>query len=106
MSAAQYQLGHIYEFGLHNIRVNLIKAFAYYELAANTNNNSNAMLSLSRLYNHGVQVPPEQLEDQIAIFERDEAGWIKTRPRDEDSAFKWCHLAADQGLPDACYLLG
>jgi TPR repeat protein len=106
LSAAQYRLGHIYEHGIYNIRVNLTKASTYYELAANTNNNVYAMLSLSRLYNQGVQIPPEQLEDQIAIFERDESGWIKTRPRDEDAAFKWCHFAADQGLPDACYLLG
>lgn len=106
MSAAQYRLGRIYEQGLYGIRINISKAFNYYELAATTNNNGYAMLALSRLYNQGVQVPQEQLEDQSIIFEQDESGWVKTRLRDEDAAFRWCHLAADQNIPDACYLLG
>ncbi|RCH91558.1 hypothetical protein CU098_003752, partial [Rhizopus stolonifer] len=106
MSAAQFRLGYIYEYGPYGIRINLAKAHEFYEMAANTNNNGYAMLGLSRLYNQGVQAPPEQAEQQSAIFEQDESGWIKTHGRDEDAAFRWCHLAADQRVPDACYLLG
>ncbi|KAI8977222.1 hypothetical protein BDF20DRAFT_873625 [Mycotypha africana] len=106
MSAAQYRLGYIYEMGLYGVRIHLAKAFHFYELAATTNDNVYAMVRLSRLYNQGVQVPPEQLEEQMALFEQDESHWVKSRPRDEDAAFKWCHRAADKGVPDACYLLG
>ncbi|KAI8373891.1 hypothetical protein BD560DRAFT_446166 [Blakeslea trispora] len=106
MAAAQFRLGFIYENGLYGTRVNLAKAHSYYEIAANSNNNGLAMLGLSRLYNHGVQAPPEQSEQQAIIFEADESGWIKSHPRDEDAAFKWCYLAADQRIPEACYLLG
>ncbi|KAG2232532.1 hypothetical protein INT48_005422, partial [Thamnidium elegans] len=106
MSIAQYRLGRIYEQGLFGIRINLSKAMTYYELAANTNNNGYAMLGLSRLYNQGIQVPQEYLQDQSIIFEQDESGWSKSQLRDEDTSFRWCHLAADQNIPDACYLLG
>lgn len=106
MSAAQYRLGYIYEQGLFGIRVNIAKAYNYYELAANNNNNVYAMLGLCRICNQGVKVPPEQLEEQMAIFEQDESNWTRTQSRDEDAAFRWCHMAADQNLPDACYLLG
>lgn len=106
MSVAQYRLGCIYEKGLYGIRVNLAKAFDYYELAANSNNNGYAMLALSRLYNQGVKLPQEQLQEQLSNFEQDESGWMKTQLRDEDAAFRWCHLAADQNIPDACYLIG
>ncbi|KAI8370803.1 hypothetical protein EDC96DRAFT_573455 [Choanephora cucurbitarum] len=106
MSLAQFRLGYIYEMGLYGTRVNLTKAHSYYETAANTSNNGLAMLGLSRLYNHGVQAPPEQSERQAVVFEADESGWIKSHPRDEDAAFKWCRLAADQRIPEACYLLG
>ncbi|KAF1806371.1 ras family-domain-containing protein [Mucor lusitanicus] len=106
MSAAQYRLGYIYEQGLFGIRINIAKAYHYYELAANNNDNVYAMLGLCRICNQGVKVPPEQLEEQLAIFEQDESNWTRTHSRDEDAAFKWCHLAADQNLPDACYLLG
>lgn len=105
-SPAQYKLGSIYENGLFGHRVNLTKAHTYYELAANTNEYGFAMLGLSRICNQGVKVPPEQVDEQVAIFEQDESGWIKNHLRDEDSAFKWCQLAANQHIPDACYLLG
>lgn len=106
MSIAQYRLGRIHEQGLYGSRVNLSKAIMYYELAANTNNNGYAMLGLSRLYNQGIQVPQEYLQEQSIIFEQDESGWCKSQLRDEDAAFRWCHLAASQNIPDACYLLG
>ncbi|GAA5804157.1 hypothetical protein HPULCUR_009643 [Helicostylum pulchrum] len=106
MSIAQYRLGRMYEQGLFGSRINLSKAIGYYELAANTNSNGYAMLGLSRLYNQGIQVPQEHLQEQSIIFEQDESGWCKTQLRDEDAAFRWCHSAAAQNIPDACYLLG
>ncbi|KAI8640398.1 hypothetical protein BD408DRAFT_484139 [Parasitella parasitica] len=106
MSTAQCRLGYIHEQGLFGTRINISKAHEYYELAANNDNNSYAMLGLSRIYNHGVKIPAEQQTEQLAIFEHDESKWTKTQPRDEDAAFKWCHLAAKHDLADACYLLG
>ncbi|KAI7905895.1 ras family-domain-containing protein [Cokeromyces recurvatus] len=106
LAVAQFRLGYIYEQGLYGIRVNMTKAIFYYEMAANENKHSYAMYNLSQIYNQGVKVPPNQLNDQLALFEQDESNWIKTHARDEDAAFKWCQLAADQNLPDACYLLG
>ncbi|KAG1507597.1 hypothetical protein G6F52_011597 [Rhizopus delemar] len=106
MPAAQYKLGHIYEQGKYNHPVDLTKAFEYYQMAA-TNNHPLAMMALSRLYNQGVQVPSEQAESQYDMFEHDTSYWIKTHPRDEEAAFRWCHLAAsDHRLPEAYYLLG
>ncbi|CEP10660.1 hypothetical protein [Parasitella parasitica] len=106
MSAAQCRLGYIYERGLFGTRINISKAYEYYELAANNDNNSYAMLGLSRICNQGVKVPAEQQMEQLANFEQDESRWTKNQPRDEDAAFKWCHSAAKQNLADACYLLG
>ncbi|KAI9475683.1 MAG: ras family-domain-containing protein [Benjaminiella poitrasii] len=106
LGVAQYRLGYIYEQGLYGIRINLAKAVHYYLLAANDNNHAYAMLHLSQLYNQGVKVPPDQLDEQRALFEQDESHWTLSQPRDEDAAFRWCQLAADQNLPDACYLLG
>jgi TPR repeat protein len=104
MALAQYRLGYIYEQGLYGIRVNLTKAHTYYELAVSSN--PYAMLALSRIHNQGVNVPPEQIDEQLAILERDESGWRKNHVRNEAEAFKWCQLAAKQSIPEACYLLG
>lgn len=106
MALAQFRLGYLYEHGLYGIRVNLTKAFTYYEQAANSNHYGYAMLALSRIHNQGVKVPPEQTVEQSAIFERDESGWIKNHLRNEAEAFKWCQMAAKQSIPEACYLLG
>lgn len=106
MSLAQYRLGYIYEHGLYTIRTNITKAYTYYELAANSNHDGYSMIALSRIHNHGVKVPPEQLEEQLALFESDESNWTKNHARNETEAFKWCQMAAKQNIPEACYLLG
>ncbi|CEG68680.1 hypothetical protein RMATCC62417_04892 [Rhizopus microsporus] len=106
LSSAQYKLGTLFEQGRYNQRIDLTKAFHYYEMAAQQNH-SLAMIALSRLYNQGVQVPQEQVEEQRYLFEHDESQWIKTHARDEDAAFRWCRLAAvEHHLPEAYYLLG
>ncbi|KAG0908214.1 hypothetical protein G6F33_009903 [Rhizopus arrhizus] len=105
MSAAQYKLGSIYEQGRYNGRIDLNKAFQYYQMASQES--PLAMVALSRLYNQGIQVPQEQAEEQAYIFEHDDSQWIKTHSRDEDGAFQWCRMAAVKyRLPEACYLLG
>ncbi|CAO3692288.1 unnamed protein product [Rhizopus stolonifer] len=103
LSDAQYKLGEIYEQGKYNV-VDIFRAYQYYEMAAK--DHPWAMLALSRIFNQGIQVPPEQAEEQRILFDRDDSHWIKTHPRDEDSAFRWCRQAADQEIAEAYYLLG
>jgi TPR repeat protein len=105
MPLAQYRLGYMNEHGMDGLRINLQKAYKYYELAAN-GEDAHAMLGLSRLCNHAAQAPPEQQEKQLLIFQNDESGWLKTHARDQESAFRWCRLAAYKHLPEAYYLLG
>jgi TPR repeat protein len=105
MGTAQHRLGLMHETGLYGVHVNISKAYHYYELAANSGN-AQAMLALSRLCNHGIQMPQDQSEQMAALFEQDESDWINKSVRNEDAAFRWCHLAADKQLTEACYLLG
>lgn len=107
MPLAQFRLGFIYEHGLFGIRTNVTKAYTYYELAANTNNYGYAMVAISRIHNQGVQVPPEQSDQQAKVFQQDESGWVRNHMRNEPEAFRWCQLATKQkNIPEACYLLG
>ncbi|KAI9282544.1 hypothetical protein BY458DRAFT_496539 [Sporodiniella umbellata] len=99
LCAAQYKLGRYYE-----QRPDISKAFQYYQMASHKE--PLAMLALSRIYNQGIQVPQEQIDEQKLLFEHDESQWTKTNTRDEDAAFHWCRMAASHRLPDAYYLLG
>ncbi|KAI8891426.1 hypothetical protein K501DRAFT_205153 [Backusella circina FSU 941] len=105
MPLAQYRLGYMNEHGMNGLRINLQKAYKYYELAAN-GEDAHAMLGLSRLCNHAAQAPPEQQEKQLLSFQNDESGWLKTHVRDPEAAFRWCRMAAYKHLPEAYYLLG
>ncbi|KAI8997158.1 hypothetical protein BDB01DRAFT_770055 [Pilobolus umbonatus] len=106
MAEALFRLGYIYERGIYNVRININKAFTYYESVAKNNEGAEGMLGLSRIYNQGVQVPQEEAEIQRMIYEQDESNWKQIRRRDEDEAFIWCRKAADLRLVDAYYLLG
>ncbi|KAI8338943.1 hypothetical protein BC941DRAFT_394266 [Chlamydoabsidia padenii] len=103
---AHSTLGYILEHGLYGVRVNYAQCYIHYNEAAKKGD-AMAMVGLSRLNNQGAHGPTDNdkasFEQRLAL---DESGWLEQREPHEESAFYWCHKAADQGLADAEALLG
>lgn len=101
---AKNRSGHIFEHGSYGVKMDLAKAFSFYDEAATQGNHLNAMLGLSRLYNGGSHGPDDH--DEMLRRANDGSGWLLSHPKDEDRSFYWCKRAAQGGLPEALYLLG
>lgn len=113
--AKQYQLGNIYDHGLHGVARNYTEAFAWYRKAAEQGN-SQSQYSLGVCYGEGKGVTKSFIEATKWHLKAAEQGNPKAQyslgefnregyggAKDLVQACKWYQLAAAQGHPDARY---